>query len=131
MKSAVRISGKLLVKLTFLRWIQIEYSILFAALQWADILVLYAMFEMQDYLTQVWGLSYTHAAGILNIWNGISLLLQPLFLYAVCTFLGNFRMLVLSSSSYTLVRNSVTPKKPQINWSWIALINCFQLLLFI
>ncbi|XP_047946988.1 protein NRT1/ PTR FAMILY 5.5-like isoform X2 [Salvia hispanica] len=73
-----------------------------SALQWADILVLYAMFEMQDYLTQVWGLSYTHAAGILNVWNGISLLLQPLFLYAVCTFLGNFRMLVLSSSSYTL-----------------------------
>ncbi|XP_047948065.1 protein NRT1/ PTR FAMILY 5.5-like [Salvia hispanica] len=73
-----------------------------SALLWADILVLYALFEMQDYLTQVWGLSYTHAAGILNVWNGISLLLQPLFLYAVCTFLGNFRMLVLSSSSYTL-----------------------------
>ncbi|XP_047951672.1 protein NRT1/ PTR FAMILY 5.5-like isoform X2 [Salvia hispanica] len=57
---------------------------------------------MQDYLTKVWGLSFTHAAGIINIWNGISLLLQPLFLYAVCTFLGNWRMLVLSSSSYTL-----------------------------
>ncbi|XP_057808088.1 protein NRT1/ PTR FAMILY 5.5-like [Salvia miltiorrhiza] len=73
-----------------------------SALLWADILVLYALFEMQDYLTEVWGLSFTHAAGILNIWNGISLVLQPLFLFAVGTFLGNFGMLVISSSSYTL-----------------------------
>ncbi|XP_047979939.1 protein NRT1/ PTR FAMILY 5.5-like [Salvia hispanica] len=73
-----------------------------SALLWADILVLYALFEMQDYLTEVWGLSFTHAAGILNIWNGISLVLQPLFLFAVSTFLGNFYMLVISSSSYTL-----------------------------
>ncbi|XP_042045850.1 protein NRT1/ PTR FAMILY 5.5-like [Salvia splendens] len=73
-----------------------------SALLWADILVLYALFEMQDYLTEVWGLSFTHAAGILNVWNGISLVLQPLFLFAVSTFLGNFYMLVISSSSYTL-----------------------------
>ncbi|KAL1545509.1 protein NRT1/ PTR FAMILY 5.5-like [Salvia divinorum] len=77
-------------------------AIRISALLWADILVLYALFEMQDYLTEIWGLSFTHAAGILNIWNGISRVLQPLFLFAASTFLGNFGMLVISSSSYTL-----------------------------
>ncbi|KAL1545512.1 protein NRT1/ PTR FAMILY 5.5-like [Salvia divinorum] len=77
-------------------------SVRIYALLLADVLVLYASFEMQDYLTDVWGLSFTHVAVILNIWNGISRVLQPLFLFAVSTFLGNFRMLVISSSSYTL-----------------------------
>lgn len=73
-----------------------------SALLWADILVLYALFVMQDYLTDVWGLSFTHAAAILNIWNGISLVLHPFFLILVDTLLGNFTMLVISSTAYTL-----------------------------
>ncbi|KAH6777720.1 hypothetical protein C2S52_006681 [Perilla frutescens var. hirtella] len=78
-------------------------AIRISALLWADILVGYAMFVMQDYLTDVWGLSFTHAAAILNIWNGISFILQPLFLFFVVdAFLGNFGMLVISSTTYTL-----------------------------
>ncbi|KAL8526720.1 hypothetical protein ACS0TY_015790 [Phlomoides rotata] len=42
------------------------------ALLWADILVSYALFVMQDYLTDVWKPDFTHAAGILNIWGAIS-----------------------------------------------------------
>ncbi|KAL2533843.1 Protein NRT1/PTR FAMILY 5.5 [Abeliophyllum distichum] len=39
-------------------------------LLWADILSGYTMWVMQTYLTNVWKLSFTHAAGILNIWGG-------------------------------------------------------------
>lgn len=74
-----------------------------AALLWADILVAFALFVMQDYLTDVWNLSFTHAAGILNIWNGMSMLLQPVFVFLVDALLGNFTMLIISSISYSLV----------------------------
>lgn len=77
-------------------------TIRISALLWADILVGYALFVMQDYLTDVWGLSFTHAAAILNIWNGASLLLQPAFLVVVDTLLGHFVMLMISSFAYTV-----------------------------
>ncbi|KAL8526725.1 hypothetical protein ACS0TY_015794 [Phlomoides rotata] len=49
-----------------------------------------------------WSLSYTHATGIMNIWGGISKVLRVLFLFFVDTLLGNFKMLVISSISYTV-----------------------------
>ncbi|KAL9170749.1 hypothetical protein ABFS82_04G167200 [Erythranthe guttata] len=73
-----------------------------SALLGAEILVTYAFFEMQNYLTNVWHLSFTHAAGILNLWNGISMVLPLLLLFVVDTITGNFAMLVLSSTAYTL-----------------------------
>ncbi|KAL3839416.1 hypothetical protein ACJIZ3_024007 [Penstemon smallii] len=57
---------------------------------------------MQNYLSDVWKLSFTHAAGILNVWGGISLILPLLCLFLVDAILGNFMMLVLSSISYSL-----------------------------
>ncbi|KAL3839417.1 hypothetical protein ACJIZ3_024008 [Penstemon smallii] len=71
-------------------------------LLWADILVAFALFVMQNYLSNVWKLSFTHAAGILNVWGGISMILPLLCLFLVDAFLGNFMMLVLSSISYSL-----------------------------
>ncbi|KAL8517299.1 hypothetical protein ACS0TY_015509 [Phlomoides rotata] len=72
------------------------------ALSWADILVSYALFVMQDYLTDVWKLDFTHATGILNIWGGISKVLPVFFLYFVDALLGNFKLLVITSISYSV-----------------------------
>ncbi|KAL1563617.1 protein NRT1/ PTR FAMILY 5.5-like [Salvia divinorum] len=85
-----------------------------SALLWADILVAFALFVMQDYLTDVWNLSFTHAAGILNIWNGISLVLQPFFLILVDGVLGNFTMLVVSSTAYSLGIGLVSMSTPPV-----------------
>ncbi|KAH6822913.1 hypothetical protein C2S53_020048 [Perilla frutescens var. hirtella] len=85
-----------------------------SALLWADILVAFALFVMQDYLTNVWKLSFTHAAAILNIWNGISLVLQPVFVFLVDALLGNLMMLVISSTAYTLGIGFVTMSTPPI-----------------
>ncbi|XP_022851734.1 protein NRT1/ PTR FAMILY 5.5-like [Olea europaea var. sylvestris] len=73
-----------------------------AVLKWPDKLAAYTMFEMQTYLTDVWKLSSTHANGILNIWNGVTMVLPIGFLYLVDTFLGNFLMLLLSSIAYSV-----------------------------
>ncbi|CAA2958952.1 NRT1 PTR FAMILY isoform X1 [Olea europaea subsp. europaea] len=73
-----------------------------AVLKWADILAAYTMFAMQTYLTDVWKLSFTHANGILNIWNGVTKVLPIGFLYLVDTFLGHFLMLLLSSLAYSV-----------------------------
>ncbi|KAK4396139.1 protein NRT1/ PTR FAMILY 5.5 [Sesamum angolense] len=84
------------------------------SLLWADILVGFAFFEMQKYLTDVWKLSFTHAAGILNIWGGISLILPVFFLFLVDARLGNFTMLLISSTTYTVGIGFVTMSTPSV-----------------
>nr|XP_043622566.1 protein NRT1/ PTR FAMILY 5.5-like [Erigeron canadensis] len=73
-----------------------------SVLTWADLLAAFAMYVMMTYLTNVWNLSTTHAAGIINIWNGITPVLAIIFAFFVDEFIGNFNMLVLSSISYTV-----------------------------
>ncbi|KAL3617531.1 hypothetical protein CASFOL_037852 [Castilleja foliolosa] len=85
-----------------------------SALLWADILVAYALFVMQNYLTDVWKLSFTHSAGILNIWGGISMILPVFFLFLVDSILGNFTMLVFSSIAYTLGIGFVAMSTPPV-----------------
>ncbi|KAL8039210.1 hypothetical protein ABFX02_10G020000 [Erythranthe guttata] len=85
----------------------------------ADILVRFAFFVMQNYLTDVWGLSFAHAAGILNIWNGISMILPGFLLFLVDAVIGNFTMLVISSIAYTLGIGIVAMSTPPglANWT--------------
>ncbi|XP_020553445.1 protein NRT1/ PTR FAMILY 5.5-like [Sesamum indicum] len=85
-----------------------------SALLWADILVGFAFFEMQKYLTEVWKLSFTHAAGILNIWGGIAMILPVFFLFLVDACLGNFTMLLISSTTYTVGIGFVTMSTPSV-----------------
>ncbi|XP_042056285.1 uncharacterized protein LOC121800858 [Salvia splendens] len=85
-----------------------------SALLWADILVSYALFVMQNYLTKVWNISFVNAAGILNIWGGISMILPVFFLFLVDTLLGNRTMLVISSISYSLGIGLVTMSTPPV-----------------
>ncbi|XP_057767470.1 protein NRT1/ PTR FAMILY 5.5-like [Salvia miltiorrhiza] len=85
-----------------------------SALLWADILVAFALFVMQDYLTDVWNLSFTHAAAILNLWNGMSMVLQPFFVVLVDALLGNFTMLLISSTAYSLGIGFVAMSTPPV-----------------
>lgn len=70
---------------------------------WANIMVKFAFFSMQTYLTEVWSLSFTHAAAILNIWGGISWILPVFFLFLAEARIGHFKMIVISSMANCVV----------------------------
>lgn len=74
-----------------------------AVLQWSTILQKYMFFLMQKYLTDTWGLSFTHAAAIVNIWEGVRRILPVFLLFLADAFLGNFAMLVISGIADCLV----------------------------
>ncbi|KAH6777719.1 hypothetical protein C2S51_009031 [Perilla frutescens var. frutescens] len=69
---------------------------------------------MQNYLTGVWKLGLTHAARILNIWNGIYRILPIFFLYLVNAFLGNFKLLVVTTIAYSAGIGFVALSSPPI-----------------
>ncbi|KAJ9548775.1 hypothetical protein OSB04_021318 [Centaurea solstitialis] len=80
----------------------IDKFIQIAALVWADLLAAFAMYVMVNYLTNVWNLNTTHAAGIINIWNGLTPGLAIVFAFLVDAFMGDYYMLVLSSIAYSI-----------------------------
>ncbi|KAJ0459953.1 putative proton-dependent oligopeptide transporter family, MFS transporter superfamily [Helianthus annuus] len=86
-----------------------------SALIWADLLAAFAMYVMMTYLTNVWKLSTTHAAGIVNIWNGITPALAFGFAFIVDTFMGDFYMLIISSISYSVGLGLLTMSTPAIS----------------
>ncbi|KAJ0640211.1 putative proton-dependent oligopeptide transporter family, MFS transporter superfamily [Helianthus annuus] len=63
---------------------------------------------MMNYLTTVWNLSITHAAGIVNIFGGITHAFGIVFAFFVDAFLGDFYMLVLSSIANTIVSDCIS-----------------------
>ncbi|KZV15241.1 hypothetical protein F511_26387, partial [Dorcoceras hygrometricum] len=69
---------------------------------------------LQNYLTDVWKLSFTHAAGILNIWGGISFVLPVFSLFLADAFLGHFKMLVFSSLAYSLGIGFISMSTPKV-----------------
>lgn len=70
---------------------------------WADLLAWFAMWVMVTYLTNVWKISFIHAAGIVNISEGTAAILSVIFAFFVDAFMGNYSMLLLSSVAYTIV----------------------------
>ncbi|KAM7461230.1 hypothetical protein LguiA_029351 [Lonicera macranthoides] len=62
----------------------------------------YATWVMMTYLTDVWGLSITKAASIVNIWNGIENLMQLVFAVLADEFMGKYLLLLLSSIAYSI-----------------------------
>ncbi|KAK1399415.1 putative proton-dependent oligopeptide transporter family [Heracleum sosnowskyi] len=63
---------------------------------WVNLLEASIMWVMQTYLTTVWGLSVSHAAGIINVWNGLTFFLPIPFAFFADSFFGNFYMLMFS-----------------------------------
>ncbi|KAK1436704.1 hypothetical protein QVD17_02486 [Tagetes erecta] len=85
-----------------------------SALIWADLLAAFAMYVMVNYLTNVWNLSTTHAAGIINIWNGITPVLTIVFAFFADTFMGDFYMLVVSSIAYSVGLGLLSMSTPPV-----------------
>ncbi|XP_017241010.1 protein NRT1/ PTR FAMILY 5.5 [Daucus carota subsp. sativus] len=63
---------------------------------WVNFLEAIIMWVMQTYLTDVWQLGVSHAAGIINVWNGITFFLPIPFAFFADSFLGNFYTLLIS-----------------------------------
>ncbi|XP_047309623.1 protein NRT1/ PTR FAMILY 5.5-like [Impatiens glandulifera] len=69
---------------------------------WADTLAIYVMWMMMLYLTNVWKLGLTQAAGIINIFTGAWTMMLIPMQYFVDAFMGSYLILLLSSISYSL-----------------------------
>ncbi|KAI3781656.1 hypothetical protein L2E82_11676 [Cichorium intybus] len=85
-----------------------------SALLWADLLAAFAMYVMVNYLINVWNLNTTHAAGIINIWNGMTAVLAIVFAFFVDAFMGDFYMLLLSSIAYTIGLGLLSMSTPPV-----------------
>ncbi|KAK9706340.1 hypothetical protein RND81_07G117300 [Saponaria officinalis] len=70
-------------------------------MSWGDVFAYYILWLMMAYLTDVWKIKLSHAAAIVNIWMGLVKLLPVLFAHLADALLGNFRLLLLSSLSYS------------------------------
>nr|GMD44977.1 protein NRT1/ PTR FAMILY 5.5-like [Ipomoea batatas] len=73
-----------------IRWI------ILSSLKWADIVEDYTLFEMMTYLSETWGLGFARAAGIINVFYGVTKILSLSFAFLVDACLGNVKMLLLS-----------------------------------
>ncbi|XP_051131172.1 protein NRT1/ PTR FAMILY 5.5-like [Andrographis paniculata] len=83
-------------------------------LLWADILAVYSLYIMMTYLTDVWGVGFTHAAAIVNMFWGV-VTVSPLFVgYVTETLLGNYLTLLLSSIAYSAGLGFLTMSTPPV-----------------
>ncbi|KAL8516931.1 hypothetical protein ACS0TY_015253 [Phlomoides rotata] len=83
-------------------------------LLWVDILAMYAMYVMMEYLTNVWKLGFTHAAAIVNIFWGVVSVSPLLLAYIVDTIMGCYWMLLLSSVSFSVGLGLLTMSTPPV-----------------
>ncbi|GMH26486.1 hypothetical protein Nepgr_028329 [Nepenthes gracilis] len=60
------------------------------------------MWMTMTYLTNVWKLDYTRAAGILNLWGGLVQILPIGLAHLADAFMGNFCVLLFSTVSYSV-----------------------------
>ncbi|KAL0403854.1 UNVERIFIED_CONTAM: protein NRT1/ PTR FAMILY 5.5 [Sesamum radiatum] len=84
------------------------------AVLWADILAGYALWMLMIYLTDVWKLKLTHAAGIVNVYLGLVGVIPFLLQFIVDSFLGNFWILLASSLSYCAGMGILTMSTPPV-----------------
>nr|GMD43371.1 protein NRT1/ PTR FAMILY 5.5-like [Ipomoea batatas] len=69
--------------------------------RWFNIAAEYALFLLMTYLTDAWGLGFAYAAGIINIWTGLSKILS-LYGASMVDKYGNYRVLLYSSIVYSI-----------------------------
>lgn len=91
-----------------------------SVLIWADLLAWFAMWVMVTYLTNVWKISFVHAAGIVNISEGTAAILSVVFAFFVDAFMGNYSMLLLSSIAYTIGLGLLSLSTPTVLSSGIG-----------
>ncbi|KAL8140638.1 hypothetical protein V2J09_006659 [Rumex salicifolius] len=69
-------------------------------IMWADFFAYYVLWLTMTYLTDVWKISFTFAAGIINVWSGASQMLPVVLAHIADAFVGNFTVLLVSTLSY-------------------------------
>ncbi|XP_031101586.1 protein NRT1/ PTR FAMILY 5.5-like [Ipomoea triloba] len=85
-----------------------------SGLKWAHIVAEYALFVLINYLTNTWGLGFAHAAGIINLFFGISKVLEICFAFMADAYLGIFKMLLLSTLVYSIGLAFLTMSTPPV-----------------
>ena len=89
-------------------------------LAWAEAVMKGVFFIMQTYFTNVWKMSFTNAATIMNVWGGLYRILPFFFLFIAETCLGNFVTLAfssISSSTVSYILVTFTFHIDQLFWS--------------
>ncbi|XP_027153709.1 clathrin heavy chain 1-like isoform X1 [Coffea eugenioides] len=83
-------------------------------LLWADMLATYVMWIMQKYLTDVWKLGVTRAAGIMNVYTGLTKFLPLVFFIFVDAGLSNYGSLLLSSIAFSIGMGFLSMSTPPV-----------------
>ncbi|KAL3510415.1 hypothetical protein ACH5RR_029816 [Cinchona calisaya] len=83
-------------------------------LLWADMLAAYVMWIMQTYLTDVWKLGFTRAAGIMNVYTGLTKFVPLIFFIFVDAGLGNYWILLFSSTAFTVGLGFLSMSTPPV-----------------
>ncbi|KAI7728806.1 hypothetical protein M8C21_032503 [Ambrosia artemisiifolia] len=86
----------------------------------ASIVQKYALMFMIIYLTDVWGLGITHAAGLINIWFGMTKILALVFRVLMDYCIGSYSMLVISSTANALGMGLLSISTPSRLYSLIT-----------
>ncbi|XP_062095283.1 protein NRT1/ PTR FAMILY 5.5-like [Humulus lupulus] len=81
---------------------------------WADLLSFYAMWMMMAYLTDVWKISFTHAAAIVNVFWGLVHIMPSILQFIVDTVMGSFWMVLLTSLAYCAGLGFLTMSTPPV-----------------
>ncbi|KAF8391984.1 hypothetical protein HHK36_022324 [Tetracentron sinense] len=74
-----------------------------AVLNCANMVAVYTMWILMTYLTDVWKLSITHAATIVNVYSGLVGIMPIVMAFLLDHCLGTYWMLFLSSVTYSIV----------------------------
>ncbi|KAF8391989.1 hypothetical protein HHK36_022329 [Tetracentron sinense] len=80
----------------------------------ADIIAVYTMWVLMTYLTDVWKLSITHAAAIVNVYSGLVGIMPIGMAFLLDHCLGSYWMLVLSSITYSLGLSLLVMSTPPV-----------------
>ncbi|KAF8391985.1 hypothetical protein HHK36_022325 [Tetracentron sinense] len=80
----------------------------------ADIVAVYTMWVLMTYLTDVWKLSITHAAAIVNIYSGLVGIMPIVMAFLLDHCLSTHWMQVLSSITYSIGLSFLTMSTPPV-----------------
>ncbi|XP_047962407.1 protein NRT1/ PTR FAMILY 5.5-like [Salvia hispanica] len=97
-----------------------------AGLAWAEAVMKGVFFIMQTYFTNVWKMSFTNAATIMNVWGGLYRILPFFFLFIAETCLGNFVTLAFSSISSSTGMVLITVATTPVFGQTVSSDRCFD-----
>ncbi|KAH9736417.1 protein NRT1/ PTR FAMILY 5.5 [Citrus sinensis] len=97
-----------------------------AALCWADCIARFVMWTMMEYLTEVWKISLVHAAGIVNIFSGLVLVLQLPVQYLADTIISKYWMLLASSLAYSAGIGFLTMSTPPVLAGFVGICSEYK-----